>query len=77
MDNKERAYHAQMALDNPVMSELLDRLETQAIARALNVSGAEHELRHAACLEARVVRTFRDQLKAFLKSEAVPKASPP
>lgn len=63
MKDAERLAYAQDLLNSPLVMELLDRLENNAVNACVTASPTDHEGRAAYAAEVRAVRSFRSKLK--------------
>lgn len=59
---KEAVNAAKALLDHPVVKEIFEELERDAIEAALNAGPLEHEIRLALLNEAKVIRAVRSKL---------------
>lgn len=59
---KEAVNAAKALLDHPVVNEIFEELERDAIEAALNAGPLEHEIRLALLNEAKVIRAVRSKL---------------
>ena len=76
MDKEERQYLAREILNNPLFTELCERIEKDAVDRCVAANYADHEARLTAAADIRAIRTFRQNCEAILRNNPVMKAAP-
>ena len=70
MSPETEAVLAREALENPVLSKLLDAYESDAISAAIYANEADDEIRRARLAEARAYRALREKLTFLSKGTA-------
>lgn len=73
-DERQRA--AQALLSMPLFIQLWDELEMSAINRCIAAKPEDDETRRVMASEARVIRLFRDKIKALSQSSVEGKKAP-
>ena len=76
MTPEQREAHARDMLANPLFVLLSEKMEQDAINRAVNASLTDSLAQQAALAEVRAVRTFRRNCEAMLRNTQGPKAAP-
>ena len=76
MDNEEREFHAREIINNPLFRIITDKMESDAVNKAVNAPLTDHDTRQAAIAELRAVRTFRRECESIIRTKPVPKAAP-
>lgn len=60
--SRENVNAAKVLLDHPLINEIFNELESEAIEAAINAGPLEHDLRAALLIEARSIRSLRSKL---------------
>lgn len=61
---------AKSLLEHPLINEIFDDMERDAVNAAVNVSALEHELRLVLLMEVKVIRNLRSKLLLLKAREA-------
>ena len=76
MTPEQREIYARDMLANPLFVLLSEKMEQDAINRAVNASLTDSWAQQTALAEVRAVRTFRRNCEAMLRNTQEPKAAP-
>lgn len=68
--SRESVNAAKMLLEHPLINEIFNDLEQDAIERALQAGPLEHDLRAAFLTEANTIRSLRSKLRSLKAREA-------
>lgn len=78
MTPKDRAQKAQFLLDDPLLNEVMDRLEAASIERLLTLTKADQDAdRLAEIYRANCIRDIRGAFRSVLAVDMEAKRSPP
>lgn len=66
----EKARDAKMLIDHPLVNEIFDALEREAMSAAINAAPLEHDLRAARMAEIRAIRSLRQRLRLLVAESA-------
>lgn len=73
---EQREIYARDMLANPLFILLVEKMEQDAINRAVNAALTDNLAHQAALAEIRAVRTFRRNCEAMLRNTQEPKTAP-
>jgi hypothetical protein len=68
---------AQHLVDSPILNEIFDALETDAIEQMISARPADDECRSLLAMEVRAIRSVRKQLSERASGKAKPKRTDP
>jgi hypothetical protein len=71
MTPEQRTYHARELRDNPVLAEIIARIEAEAIDVMTFAKPPDHDTRQAAAAELRAIRNFRDAVRTMADPPAM------
>lgn len=76
MTDDDRKALAEQILNNPLMAEVMGKLEKEAIDRCVYAPMVDHEARQAAAAEVRAIRSFRASVERALVKDGVRRTAP-
>jgi hypothetical protein len=76
LDEADREHYAREILNNPLFLEIMEKLERDAVNKAVNAIPTDTLAQQAALAEIRAARSFRRQCEFEIRNKPVPKAAP-
>lgn len=70
MTEEEKAYAASVLLDTPLVVELFDEIEKNAVNRCVHADPADDKTRAAFAAEVRAIRNLRSRLESMKRTKA-------